>query len=541
MKGRFRQSMNWLHTWTGFIFGWLLYFIFVTGSTGYFENEIDRWMKPEMTIVNQHIDEYKVLASAEKYLNTLAYNSPEWYISFPAAREPFIGISWLQLADKETNTPREWRAKNLDPINGSSTDVRETGGGRTLYRMHYNLHYVPQVVGYILVSLATMLMLIGLITGVIIHKKIFTEFFTFRSKKGLRAWLDIHNIFSVLPLPFHLMITYSGLLLLMGISMSTVIDTTYGEGKSNHKRFYKEAHSDIKEKKFINLSPENLSLKTVLEDAHNRYKDQRVSYVGLKDRGTKNEHYDIWFDAFEGIESASAVEYRIKDKKVEIEISLGKSGNAASVYDFFEHLHEGLFANTYLRWLYFISGLLGAGMIATGMILWTLKRKKNAEKQQKAKFIALIERVNIGIIIGVPIAIAAYFWSNRLIPVSMATRSDWEVHSLFITLIACVCFCLTRPIKEVWTNMLWLAASVYILLPVLNVFTTEHNIISSVKNSDWLMLGFDLSMLFFGACFAIAAMIIKRKKANAISIIQSTSLAESCELPPSSLIKEKVV
>ncbi|MBE0380470.1 hypothetical protein PPRY_b0817 [Pseudoalteromonas prydzensis ACAM 620] len=42
MKPRFRQSMSWLHTWSGFVFAWLLFFIFITGTVGYFENEIDR-------------------------------------------------------------------------------------------------------------------------------------------------------------------------------------------------------------------------------------------------------------------------------------------------------------------------------------------------------------------------------------------------------------------------------------------------------------------------------------------------------------------
>jgi len=517
MKPRFRQSMNWLHTWTGFIFGWMLYFIFVTGSVGYFENEIDRWMKPEMTIVNQVIDEQQVLKSAEYHLNILAADSPEWYISFPAARSPFIGISWLQLANSETNTPRAWQEKNLNPSDGSAVDVRETGGGRTLYRLHYNLHYVPKVVAYILTSVAAMLMLISLITGVIIHKKIFIEFFTFRSKKGLRAWLDIHNIFSVLPLPFHLMITYSGLLLLMGISMSTVIDTTYGEGRKNHNQFYKTAHLDIKERQFLELPPSELSLKSVLEDAGNRFKKQKLSYIGLKSRGTKGEHYDIWFDDFEGIKSVSSVEYRVKGQQVEIEVSRSKVGKAASVYEFFEHLHEGLFADIYLRWLYFISGLLGSGMIATGMVLWILKRQKNAGKPNKIKFVELIERINVGIIIGVPIAIAVYFWSNRLIPISQVTRDEWEVHSLFISLIACISFCLIRPKQNIWKEMLWLAASVYMLLPVLNMFTTEHTLISSIQKSDSLMLGFDLSMLFFGICFAISGITVNKKSTKGIT------------------------
>jgi hypothetical protein len=65
--------------------------------------------------------------------------------------------------------------------------------------------------------------------------------------------------------------------------------------------------------------------------------------------------------------------------------------------------------------------------------------------------------------------------------------------------------------------MLWLAASAYILLPVLNALTTKHNVKSSLQNSDWLMLGFDLSMLLFGLCFAIAATLVNRQAANNIT------------------------
>ena len=32
MKEGFRQSMAWLHTWSGLLFGWLLFAIFLTGT-----------------------------------------------------------------------------------------------------------------------------------------------------------------------------------------------------------------------------------------------------------------------------------------------------------------------------------------------------------------------------------------------------------------------------------------------------------------------------------------------------------------------------
>ncbi len=511
MKPRFRQSMGWLHTWVGFAFAWLLFFIFVTGSLGYFENEIDRWMKPEIAIVNDAIDDFEILNSAKQQLNILAGDAEQWYIAYPSKRNPYIKISWLQSANAELGTPKQWHKEYLTPYTGKITPTRETSGGETLYRLHYNLHYVPAVVGYLVTSLATLFMLIGLVTGIIVHKKIFIEFFTFRSGKGLRAWLDVHNVFSVLPLPFHLMITYSGLVLLMGISFSSVIDATYGESKKMHRQFYNESQTENKQQQPINLNTADLSFKTVLTDAKARYKNQTVSYLGIIDRNiadnTEQPSFQVWLDGNEGIEFATLLSYRLVDGQIQLEESLGKTHSAAKIYDILEHLHEGLFADTYLRWLYFISGLLGAAMIATGMIIWVKKRQNHP-----TTFIKLIDKLNAAVVVGLPIAIAAYFWSNRLLPLAMSNRAEWELHSLFIVLAACACFCIVRSADKVWKNMLWIAAAVYALLPLGNMLTTEHSLLASVQQGDWLMLGFDLSMLFFAGCFALAAILLKTER-----------------------------
>lgn len=48
MKQTLTQSMAWLHTWGGLLFGWLLFAIFLTGSLAVFDQEIDHWMQPEI-------------------------------------------------------------------------------------------------------------------------------------------------------------------------------------------------------------------------------------------------------------------------------------------------------------------------------------------------------------------------------------------------------------------------------------------------------------------------------------------------------------
>lgn len=508
MKARFRQSMGWLHTWSGVVFAWLLYFIFVTGSVGYFENEIDRWMKPEIVTSNDVSDKQAIdLAMAQ--LGEHADDASQWYVSLPTSRDPYIEISWLQPGDPEKQVRRQWYEKPLEPNTGNITSIRDTSGGETLYRLHYNLHYVPPLVGYILTSLAGMLMLIGLVTGVIIHRKIFAEFFTFRSAKGLRSWLDIHNVFSVLPLPFHLMITYSGVMLLMGVTMSKVIDSQYGEGRQMHRQFYDA--SQLEDYTILNteILPAQLNVDTALSDAKRRVTDQAVNFVGVIDRGTDTEHIEIWFETSEGVEFASLLKYHARAQRVEVEIATGKAGRAAAVYDLLEHLHEGLFADIYLRWVYFLCGLFGAAMIASGMIIWL--KKQLMKEATPSLLITIIARLNKGVLLGLPIAIGCYFLSNRLLVPDMPDRAAWEMHVLFAAWVLCCLYCLLNRSPEQWSTLLWSAALVYFAIPLVNMLTTHHSVITSLLNADWLMLGFDLSMWLFAGCFGLAATVVSRK------------------------------
>ena len=78
---------------------------------------------------------------------------------------------------------------------------------------------MPVVWGRWLAGAAAMFMLVAIVSGVITHKKIFVDFFTFRWGKRQRSWLDAHNSLSVFGLPFHFMITYTGLVTLMALYM----------------------------------------------------------------------------------------------------------------------------------------------------------------------------------------------------------------------------------------------------------------------------------------------------------------------------------
>ena len=509
MKNGFRQSMSWVHTWGGLSVGWVLFFVFLTGTLGYFDTEIDRWMKPELPKDTSTMAQS--LAVAEARLQQKAESAERWFISPPTNRDnPNLRIFWQMPGEdgKRGVTGNELLDSNTgDPLSG-----RATGGGQTLYRMHYALHYLPTNVAYWIVGICSMFMLVAIVTGVVIHKKIFKDFFTFRPQKGQRSWLDMHNLLSVTALPFHFMITYSGLIFFAFTYMPLIVASSYGTGDDAERKFFNELFAEDNKVERAN-SPENLaSLSAMVAIAETRWGENQVRYLDIANPGDANARVSIGRQLDSPLRASPELVFDGTTGEL-LNDKAAATSASRTVRDTFLGLHEGLFANTALRWLYFLSGLLGTAMIATGMILWTVKRRPAQLKKVNGPDFGhrLVESLNLGTIVGLPIAIAAYFWANRLLPVDFAARSQWEVHVMFLVWLATLLYPLSRNIMRGWVDLLWVAAAAYGLLPIINAITTDRHLPHSLEQGDWLFAGVDLTFLITGILFAGTAIKLQQR------------------------------
>lgn len=119
--------------------------------------------------------------------------------------------------------------------------------------------------------------------------------------------------------------------------------------------------------------------------------------------------------------------------------------------------------------------------------------------------LVLVEKLNVGTVIGLPIGIAAYFWANRLLPLDWVSRADWEVHTMFLCWLAMLIHAALRPTHRSWVEQLGVAALAFGLLPLLNLFTTDRHLGQSLTAGDWAFAGFDLTVLAIGLMFGWAA------------------------------------
>ncbi|MFC7555899.1 PepSY domain-containing protein [Pseudoroseomonas wenyumeiae] len=132
----------------------------------------------------------------------------------------------------------------------------------------------------------------------------------------------------------------------------------------------------------------------------------------------------------------------------------GDSGAAAGVRGVMYGLHIGRFAGPLLRGLFLLSGLAGTAMVATGCILWATKQRQQAARRGGAGFgTRLVEHLNIAAIAGLPLAMAAFFWANRVLPQGLAQRGAWEAHVFFIAWgSACCIRCCAAAAAPGWSN-----------------------------------------------------------------------------------------
>ncbi|MBL4836064.1 MAG: PepSY domain-containing protein, partial [Kordiimonadaceae bacterium] len=250
MKQTFRQSMAWLHTWAGLTVSWVLFFIFVMGTASYFNYELNHWMEPERATGYQSLTQGEMLDRGLARLQSKNNTIDNWTIHLPVARERSFLISWDTLKATDGSIPAnenyiEHKEALVEDNSSTSPSFnwvtpRATEGGDGLFVMHFNLHYLPSGLAQKIVVACTMFMFVSIITGVIVHKKIFKDFFTFRPQKGQRSWLDMHNVLAVMSLPFHIIVTYSGLLFMLTSSFAIIAVGTYGTDADKIKQALNE-------------------------------------------------------------------------------------------------------------------------------------------------------------------------------------------------------------------------------------------------------------------------------------------------------------
>lgn len=493
--------MDWLHTWAGVVLGGLLLAIFWMGTLAVFDREIDRWMMPMTRLAvpaNASIS-FDVLRPA--YEAAVVVNAPVWSVLLPTERVPVIRAAYRDGKDLVT--------RYLDPATGSALpDPGTWAGTQFLYPFHYSLHIRFARIGVWIVGLCAMAMLALCVSGVVIHRKLFTDFFTFRpQKQPRRALLDLHNVTGVLGLPFHFVITLSGLIIFYAIYFPSGWQNTYPDRQA----FNVEAFGNYSREK-LDQPGELASLDAMVAQAQRMWGDDIPRFLSVRHPGDAAAYVQIgrpfegsvtryvdtaWFDAASG----TLLHQSTGLKPV------------MHVQRFIAGLHFIQFRHWTLRWLYFVLGLSGCVLIATGYLYWLDTRRKRHEAQG-LRGVRIVEGLTIGSVSGIVIATLAFI-ANRLLPLGTTflgtERAALEAWVFYLVWIATFAHAWARP-KRAWIEQCWAIAAFAITAVLLNWLSTGDHLLRSLTHRHlWPIAGMDLLLVAGAFIAALAARKLQRR------------------------------
>jgi uncharacterized iron-regulated membrane protein len=532
----FRLSMTWVHTWFGLVLGFVLMICFFFGSLSVFDREIDRWAIPETRFEPQPMPSFdKVLLPVfqEMEADELDYaaNMPrlhdpekgemtprtelpvDEYWAYTTHRDPVLRMGagfGVPLAKNPEDHNHIHAEVTIDPRTGEVLpNDKLKVGSEWFYPMHYSLHLKWKNLGYWVVGLAGLVMLVALVTGVIMHRKFFREFFTFRPwKRTQRASLDLHNLTGVVGLPFHFFFAFTGLVIFAGIYLP-VSDTVLKPMHEQHE--IHEAESTGLPHDAAGVAAALSSVDAMVEEAKRRWAARdmagEVGFLVVHHVGDANSYVSIYRA---GSDRVALVGEAIHFKGTTGEVLFEEPARTpvSEVNEFLTGLHLQHFEHWFLRWLYVLGGLLGAVCIATGFVFFVEKRKMQHAKSG-SQGSRVVEALGMTTITGMVIAAVGMLVFNRVLPADLVGKGEWE-KAAFWTLWALAFFhawLRSAPValgrfNPAWREQCWAIAVLCIAAVGMNWASTGDHLIKTIfTDTYWAVAGVDLSLL---ACAVVA-------------------------------------
>jgi uncharacterized iron-regulated membrane protein len=492
MEETLRKSMAWLHTWAGVVLGSVLFAVFWMGTLSVFDREIDRWMMPATRLAPASAP-ISLDAVARAVLPEVPAGASQWRVDLPTQRTPVLRFTY-KAADVEP-APRQ-----LDPQRLAFLPEQGTlGGSGFFFPFHYGLHLQWMETGKWIVGVAAMGMLLLLVSGVIIHRKIFSQFFTFRPRKSLqRSSLDLHNLVGVLGLPFHFIITLSGMVIFMMIYFPQAYTGVYGEGKAAKAAFFADAYGKYSRPR-ANAPGALASLDAMADIARREW--------GGTQPGSQPYFVRVWHpgdaNSYVELRRSYAREVTMNVDQIFFDAASGevlhrfKAAPVMSAQRFISGIHFIQFEHWTLRWLYFLAGLAGCVLIATGFLFWLeARRARHAAKGLAG--VRVVEGLTVGSVTGIVIATLAFMAANRLLPSAQGpdgqARAALEVWTFYVVWVASLGHAWWHG-RAAWRGQAWAICLLAVVCVLLNAVTTGDHPLRALASGNWAVAGVDMLLL----------------------------------------------
>lgn len=535
----FRLSMTWLHTWFGLVLGYVLMVAFFFGTLSVFDREIDRWAIPQTRFEPQVMpsfderlkpiferiapEEEELEAARERVGGPLPEVLPlmNWS-AYTTHRDPVLSLFAEYAVTNNPDDPYDHVHGHvtIDPRSGQVLphDELKVGSG-FFYPLHYSLHLEWMSLGYWIVGLAALAMLAALVSGVVMHRKILRELFTFRPAKNTRrSVLDLHNLTGVVALPFHFFFALSGLTIFAGIYLP-MSETIYEPQALAH------AQAEAAERGLAyepaGVAAPLASVDAMVREAKRRWAARgmpgEVGFLTVNHVGDANSYVSIYRAGSDRV-TLVGQGVHFAGPTGEVIYEAPPPSTVSGINDFLTGLHLQHFEHWLLRWFYVLGGLAGCVCIATGFVFFVEKRKR-AHAAEGSGTSRWFDALAVAFVPGMLIAVAALLVANRVLPSALDHRDLWQKGVFWAAWLLAFAHAALRSapvlqarISPAWREQCWAFAGLAVLAVAMNWATTGDDLASTLRAGYWPVAGVDLSLLASAGLAAFAARQLARRE-----------------------------
>lgn len=542
MSKRIYNVLFHLHTVSGIVISVLLYVIFFAGSFSFFRDEIVNWERNHAVEFSEHLvtDFDVVFDSLEsKYdLQGREVSIGKHYV------ERSFGVNLSASADSLASEGAKKRHFfYMDSETYETADYASSYSlGEFLYRLHF-FAQIPNPVGYYLSGFTAFFFLFAIITGILVHwEKIISNFYLFRPWAKLKTiWTDVHTALGTIGLPFQFVYAVTGAFFMIkalliapsvfalydGDQAALYEDLGYGEPEVAYK------YEPLKG---------GFSVKDLVAQTAEDWPEFDINHLHIFNYGDANMHLAVEGETKRNSKFTGpgkrlykvATGELIEEKNPFVPASY-LDGVKNSLY----RLHYGDYGGYALKVVSFLLGLISCFVIASGIMIWLVTRRKKNVPEKRRKFNERVASVYMAICLSMYPVTALAFIAVK----TMGSGLTFLYQFYFITwLIASTLLIWKKDINYINRVTLLTGSVIGFLVPFVNGVISGDWIWESLRDGHFQVLFVDVFWLVLSVATFWVYLKVKNKQPNKTMVDEKEEVTQSAdfEIEELELIEEAV-
>lgn len=489
-----------LHAWTGVTCGLFVFIVSLSGIFALFGDELHSWEDPQLriTLKGEPLPAMPLLGGFAEEAETRG-KLQSLSLNLPTPKEPYYAaFAWVR---PEGARSSELISRRWHPYTGKVLAERGDGFVHWLVDFHRNL-MLERTLGRALVGLGGVLLLLSILSGVVTHRKILREMFTWRLDRSVRLkWQDSHKAIGVWGLPFHIMIAFTGAWLGLIVVLLPIVAMISFKGDQGAVI----AAVTGPQVQAAGVRAEMYSIDTAASEVADRIgaKPESVRFLHWGD--ANGEYRFLYRPKGVLIDQSPVVVKAVSGEILKPELT-SQPGISHRVLAAMTTLHYALFAGLWMKFLYALLGLLLSIVTATGLMMWLERRVHGNEGRSPPIVYTALARTTVGVCAGMGLASFAIFHADKLLNVYPEGRMAAVGTAYFGVWAAALVYAWLRgseymACKELLGTTGIVAASI----PLTNAFVTGASIPQLLAEGHSYAAGTDITCAISGACLLLIA------------------------------------